>query len=154
MKRIASIAAAAVLLAASAQPCLAAEDLRELSAPHHRTGTFVGATVRLAAGADSAPKPQARLQMGFSRHHSDARSAAPGTSARVATFELGASAKGKPALFMGGRDVRGLKDRLGMSTGGAIAIGAGVVVGLLALAMASASAVDGDSLCWDGEDCD
>ena len=154
MTRSLSFATAAALLGVSAQPCLAAEDIRPLSNPQHRTAAFAGATLRF--GLDRTPrptKPQARLQAGFTHDYSDMRSAAPSRAVRVTSFEFGASAKGKPTLFMGGRDVRGFDRKLGVSTGGAIAIGAVVLVGALALLLATTPVVDEDTLCFDPE-CD
>ena len=156
MNRIAAVAAAAALLATTtASPALAAEDIREPSSPQQRTAAFAGGTVRIAlSGERKARKPEARLQLGFTHSYADLRSAAPTRTLRVATFELGASDKGKPALYMGGHDVRGLDNRLGLSTGGVVAIGAGVLLGVLALVLAGRSQMDDGSLCWDGEDCD
>jgi hypothetical protein len=155
MRIIAKAAAAALIATTAAQPALAAEDLREISSPQHRTAAFVGAAMRVPLGSGrSAARPAARLQAGFTHSYRDLRSAAPAETVRVASFELGASAGGKPAFYMAGREAGDLRDKLGASTGTVAVIGVGLLVGLLALAAAGSKGVNDDALCWDGEDCD
>jgi hypothetical protein len=154
MKALTKGAAALALLATAAQPCLAAEDLRDLGNPVHRSGAFAGGSVRMTLGGkDEARKPQARLQMGFTHHARDMRSASPGQTLRIASFELGASEKGKPAFYMGGHTLGEMKQKLGMSDAAKVGLGALALVGVLAIAF-MASGAPGDFLCDGGdEDC-
>ena len=156
MNRIVAKAVAATLIGtATAQPALAAEDLREISSPQHRTAAFVGGSVRVPLGSGrGVGKPVTRLQAGFTHSYRDPRSAAPAETVRVASFELGASAGGKPAFYMAGHEAGDLRDKLGASTGTVAVIGVGLLVGLLAVAVASSKGVSDGALCWDGEDCD
>ncbi|HEY0114043.1 MAG TPA: hypothetical protein VGB59_12970 [Allosphingosinicella sp.] len=136
-------AAAALMLAA--QPCLAAE-LVSVQAPGaaptmSRTAAFAGGTIRLplgrgGAGGAKAMKPQARLQIGFAHNRTGGSFGVREMS--VSGLSLGEGRKGKAALFLGGTGLRDFRKKVGMSTGGAIAVGVGVtLVALLALAAAS-----------------
>ena len=137
MNRLIGAPAMAIALL-GAQPCAAADDLRELSRQETRTSAFAGGTIRLNLGAGHwATRPEARLNAGFARINRDSRAGA-GPQMLVGGLALGQGKKGGPALFVGGSDVTELKQRLGMSTMGAIALGAGLtLVALLALAAAS-----------------
>ena len=138
MKALTKAVGAAALLATAAQPCLAAEDLRDDGSPLHRTSAFAGGSVRMALGGDKAArKPTARLQMGFTHSYRDLRSASPGRTVRIASLELGASDMGKPTFYMGGRTTKELGRKLGLSDAAAIGIGAVAVLGLAAIAFAA-----------------
>jgi hypothetical protein len=117
--------AAAVL---TAQPCLAAEDFREAASGPRRGSAFAGASLRIPLGAARPAAPAARLQLGL-RHDAG--------GGRPAAFELGLTGLGKPAFYVGGREVAETRRRLGIGrdTGWlvpALIIGA-VVVGVVLL---------------------
>ena len=133
-----TVAGAAALLGA-AQPCLAAEDFRDLSMLEHRSSAFAGARFRVPLGGGrDREAPSARLQLGVDHVYRDRRTGASAVTHRTSGIELGVSRRGAPALFVGGAPARDLERRLGVSTGGAIAIGVGVtLVALLALVAAS-----------------
>lgn len=137
MKRTISLCAVAAATMLAAQPCLAADDIRELGMVEHRSAMFAGANVRLGFGGPQRQAPAARLQVGMTHIYQDRRSASPATVYRLSGFELGASRRGAPSLSIGRADVREFERRLGLSTGGAIAIGAGAVVAVLAIAFAA-----------------
>jgi hypothetical protein len=128
--------AAAVL---AAQPALAADDFRHLEArPEHRSAAFAGARLRVPLGGDerSREAPSARFQLGVDHVYEDRRSAAPARAYRTSGLELG-FARG-PNLFVAGAPAHTARQRLGISTGGAIAIGAAVtLVALVAVAAAA-----------------
>ena len=137
MRRMISLVAAAGTMLLAIQPCIAAEDVRDLGMPGHQTAMFAGANLRLGLGGAHRERPTARLQMGLTHTYRDPRSASPATVYRVNSFELGASRSGAPVLAIGGTDVRQFEQRLGMSTGAAIALGAGALVALVAVAFAA-----------------
>lgn len=140
MRTMTGSAAAAALLLASAQPCFAADDLRGIdSRPEHRSSAFAGARFRVPFGGPAErQKPTARLQLGVDHIHRDTRSAAPARTYSTSGLELGVTRHGAPSLSVAGTPARQLERRLGISTGGAIAIGVGVtLVALLAVVAAS-----------------
>ncbi|HLL29484.1 MAG TPA: hypothetical protein VK403_00655, partial [Allosphingosinicella sp.] len=116
-----------------------------------RSGAFAGGSLRIPLGTRSPVRPQARLQMGFTREVRDPRGA--GSTYRAAMFELGAARGGKAGLYIGGTGTREFKDRLGMSTGTAALIGGGLLVGLLVIAVATAKAPEFDDCDFDGSGC-
>ena len=146
MRRMISLAATAGTLLVALEPCIAAEDIRDLGMPEHRAAMFAGAQLRLGMGGAQRERPTARLQLGVTHSYQDRRSASPATVYRASAFELGASRRGAPAFSIAGADSREFQRRLGMSTGGAIAIGALAVVGLVAVAFAAG----GTGACEDG----
>jgi hypothetical protein len=149
----AALAAASAALMLGAQPCAAAEDLRDLGSPERRSALFAGGGVRVPLGRErAAARPTMRLQLGMTHRYHDPRSAAPAREIRVGAFELGAGPAGKPAFYMGGRDVGEMEDKLGISTLGAVAIGAAVAVGAL-LVVAAANPLEGGCLGGDDGDC-
>ena len=145
MRKSISLAAAAGTLLLAAQPCVAADDIRDVGMPMHQTAMFAGGNLRLAFDGRHRARPTARLQLGVTHSYHDLHSASPPIVYRSAAFELGASRRGAPALAIGGTDVRQFEQRLGIGTGGAIAIGVLAVAGLVDVAFAA-----GDSPCEDG----
>jgi hypothetical protein len=124
--RLAGAFLAAAMLVA--QPCLAAEDIRDAGWDPRRSAAFAGASLRIPLGSAGAAAPAARLQLGLRHDVGDSRPAA---------FELGVTRLGKPAFYVGGREVGETRRRLGLTggTGGlepALIIGA-VVVGVVLL---------------------
>lgn len=131
--------AAAVLMMA-AQPCLAAGDSLDGGMPERTTAAFAGAVFKLdLRGASGLAKPTARLQLGLTHSYSDPGSRRPAVVCRLSGLELGASAKGKPALFMAGQELTGQNERLefGGSTGTTVLIAGGVVLALLLVVVAA-----------------
>jgi hypothetical protein len=121
-----------------AQPCLAAEDFRDLGTEPRRTAAFAGASLRIPLGTARPAAPAARLQLGLAHPVRDGRGPRP------ALFELGATRFGKPAFYVGGREVGETRRRLGISGDSgwvvpALIIGA-VVVGVVLLTDPSSDA--------------
>ena len=152
-------AAATAIFMLSAQPCVAAQGLRDLGAREigsgeRRTGTFAGMNVRMALGGRAAARPTARLQLGMTHSYGNPHSGMPTQTTRLASFELGASRAGKPALFMGGQEVGEVQKKLGIggSTGTALLVVGGVAVVALVLLAAARSEFEDDS-CDDPGDC-
>ena len=139
----------ACLLACAPTSAFSAEDLREPARPELRTAAFVGGTLRLGFGTRRPEKPQAALAMGFAHRTTDRGAAAfSARDFRVSGLQLGAGRPGKPSLRIGGSEVGELGDRLGVSTGGAIAIGAGVtLLALVAIVAASNPMENFDATC-------
>lgn len=140
---------ATAFLAASmlvAQPCLAAEDFRDAGSGQRRGSAFAGASLRIPLGTGRAAAPIARLQLGL-RHDVRDRSGGSLGESRPATFELGVTKLGKPAFYVGGREVAETRRRLGVGgdTGWlvpALIIGA-VVVGVVLLTDPDSNAAPG-----------
>ena len=147
-------AAATALFMLSAQPCLAAQDLRELGGGERRTGTFAGMNVRMALGGRAASKPTARLQLGMTHSYRNQQSGMHPQTTRVASLEFGASRSGKPSLFLGGQEVGDAQKKLGIggSTGTALLVVGGVAVVALVLLAAARSEFEDDS-CDSPGDC-
>jgi hypothetical protein len=138
-----TLAAIAALLAGSAQPCFAADAFRSFGNVEHRSSAFAGARFRVPLGGGGERRsPTARLHLGVDHVYSDRHSAAPAVTYRTSTLELGVSRRGAPALFVGGAPAREIERRLGISTGGAIAIGAGLMLVILVAAAAAAGPPD------------
>ena len=120
-----------------AQPCLAAEDLRDAGSGQRRSSAFAGASLRIPLGAARPAAPAARLQLGWRHDPRDSRGGSLARQSHPATFELGVTRLGKPAFYVGGRELAETRRRLGISndTGWvvpALIIGA-VVVGVVLL---------------------
>lgn len=132
----AALAAAALAFPGSA--AFAAEDFREPGAVRSHASAFAGASFRIALGSRTPARAQARLHAGFRHRNGADMSSFDGRGTFLTGLSLGGGRHGKPALYMGGTEMGQLKDRLGVSTGGAIAIGAGVtLLALVALAASS-----------------
>lgn len=129
-------AALAVLLLA-AQPCAAADDLRDSAAAAGRTAPFVGIGLSLRLRASGKAVPSARLQFSAGRPAGGAlprAGAAPG-------LELGLAEAGKPALYIGGRPTADLGRRLNLGgSKGTVLIVVGGIVLLVLVAAAVAGA--------------
>jgi hypothetical protein len=131
-KRAAAIAAIAML---AAQPCGAAEDLRDTGVRERHASAFGGLNLRVPFGGREAGKPQARLQLAAASTVRDTRSGSTLTK-RAQGLELGIAEKGKPALFMGGQNTAEMKTKLGVggSTTTYIVVGGALVLLLVVLA--------------------
>lgn len=145
-----AFASAAAILMLVTQPCLAAEDMRQPSSMQQRIGTWAGGSIRVPLGVGPrglTARPEARLQLGFTRNFRSDVGANPQGNLHVAAFELGASRKGGAAFYMAGRPVGEFRQKLGMNTGTAIAIGGGVLLVALAIAFATTKPVPDGFLC-------
>lgn len=144
---------AAAMLAVVAHPGAAAELLGDGTPVAHRTSAFAGGTVRLALRGEAGTlKPDARLHLGFAHQRGVGGSAA--AELAVTGLSFGAGRKGKAAMFLGGVEARDMNERLGVSTGGAIAIGAGAtLLALIAIAAAAGPPDIGCALADDPDDC-
>ncbi len=141
MSWLQSSAAAAAILLLSAQPCLAADDVRSTGAVERRSGAFAGMTVRVPMGREGA-KANVRLQLATIHHSYDRDSRLSGLSYRGSGLELGLSATAKPALYIGGRNAAEVERRLKMGGSGTTVLLVGGVVLLTVILLASlASAV-------------
>lgn len=123
----------------AAQPCLAAEDPRDLGLREQHASAFAGVNLRVPLGDPKRAKPSARLQFTAASTVRDWRTGSTRT-VRAHGFEIGTGRGRKPALYMGGHSTDELKTRLGVgaSTTTTIVV-AGVVV--LALVVLAASKV-------------
>ncbi|HZF94369.1 MAG TPA: hypothetical protein VEZ20_05790 [Allosphingosinicella sp.] len=131
----AGIAAAAIL---AAQPCAAADDFRDRRAPETRSGGFAGISLRMPLDEGRSRRPTARLQLTTMTSSRDAAGAVTFRFARG--VELGADRRGRAALSIGGQDVRGAEERLGIggSTTTLLIVG-GVVLVVAVLATVAAA---------------
>ena len=142
MSRLKHAAAAFAVLLLAAQPCAAADVLRDTDPGQRRTAPFAGLGLSLPLNGPARAKPSARLQFTAARPAggSFARAgAAPG-------LELGLAQSGKPALYLGGRPTADLGRRLNL--GGSkgtilIVVGGIVVLVLIAAAVAGAQPTPG-----------
>ena len=132
----AAFAAAALL----SQPVSAADDPRaHVAASEQRAGAFAGARLRIPLGArQTRERPSAALQLGFEHIRRNSGAGSSMTARRGSALELRFFEQAKPTFLAGGTPVRTVERRLGVSTGGAIAIGAGVTL-LVLIAVAAAS---------------
>lgn len=136
-----------VSFALCAEPAFAAEDHRTSQYDETRRTAFAGAVFRLEMGPGAKP-PATRLQMGLRSLSSGRHSEAPPRIAHVPLFELGVAGKGKPEMFVGGRSVREMRERMNLtsSTPNTVWIIMGVV--LVAVTILVVSGLDdlGDSI--------
>jgi hypothetical protein len=143
---LAALAAAAM----TAQPVLAADDLRALGTNlEQRTTTFARAHLRVPLGSSGAARerPSARLQLGVARLFQDRQSAVPTPGRYASALEIGLTRRtAQPTLFIGGMPARALERRLGVGTGTGLAIGAGVVLVALVAVAATSQGVPDDFL--------
>ncbi|HEV2123250.1 MAG TPA: hypothetical protein VGW38_10810 [Chloroflexota bacterium] len=137
MRTTARIVAAAALAMLAGQPCLAAEDMRAPGAPERRSATFAGASVRLPLDRPAKAKPSARLQLAMTHDYWGANGVPRAPVASGSALELGLGTKGKPALYMGGVEVKQAQQQLGVggSTGTTVLIVGGIVLVVGALAL-------------------
>ena len=134
-----SVSAALAAAALVSHPVSAAEDPRShAAAVDQRTGASAGARLRVPIGArKTRERPSAALQLGFEHIRRDGGAASSMTARRGSALELGFSGKEKPAFLVAGTPVRTMERRLGVSTAGAIAIGAGVTLLVLVALVAT-----------------
>jgi hypothetical protein len=133
MKQKAIFAAAGALLMLGAQPCLAADDMRGFGNIERRSGVFAGASVKMPLGSRKAARPSARLQLGMRHVQQDSAGRLPVRAQQIGLLELGGAVGGKPALFVGGRNVAEVEKRHGLiGTTGTLLLLAGVALGAYA----------------------
>lgn len=135
-------AAAFALLLLAAQPCAAADDLRDGAPGIRRTAPFAGVSLSLPLSGSARAAPSARLQFTPAR----AAGGALGRPAAAPGLELGLAPTGKPALYLGGRPTADLGRRLnlgGKTETALIVVGGLVLLVLLAAAVADAQPTAG-----------
>jgi hypothetical protein len=131
-----ALAALAVLLLA-AQPCAAADDMRDASALQRRTAPFAGMSFSLPLSGPRKGSPSARLQFSAARPAGGTFAPAGG----AAGLELGLAEAGKPEIYISGRSTAQLGRRLNLGgSKGTILVVVGGVVLLVLLAAAVADA--------------
>ena len=111
MKRATGLCASAAMLVLAAQPCLAAEDIRNQVDMERRSAMFAGATMRLPLGPAAAHRPSVRLQL-TARYTNESHAAAPTIVAQPAGFEFGATRSGAPSFYIGGLSLRQFQRRI------------------------------------------
>ncbi len=133
MKNKAMIGAAGAMLMLGAQPCLAADDMPGLGQLERRSGAFAGANLKMPLGARKAANPTARLQLGMRHVQRDSAGRLPTRTQQIGLLELGGAGSGKPALFVGGRNVAKVEKRMGLvGTTGILLLAAGAALGAYA----------------------
>lgn len=137
MPKSSHAAAALAVLLLAAQPCAAAEDLRDTGSAHRRTAPFAGIGLSLPLSGPARARPSARLQFSAARP-AGGGVARPGSAAGL---ELGLGKAGKPAFYIGGRPAGDLGRRLNLGgSKGTVLIVVGGVVLLVLIAAAVAGA--------------
>ncbi|HEX8379929.1 MAG TPA: hypothetical protein VF619_05205 [Allosphingosinicella sp.] len=135
-------AAALAVMLLAAQPCLAADDLRDTSSTQRRSAPFAGAGLSLPIGGPAKARPSARLQFTAARPAGGAF----GRSGAAPGLELGLAGAGKPMLYIGGRSTADLGRRMNLSGSRStvlIVVGGLVVLVLIAAAVADAQPTPG-----------
>ena len=136
MRHALAIAAAATM---TAQPCFAAEDVRDSRGSQARTGAFAGISLRVPlAGGAASRRPTARLQLTSIRQVRDANGAT--RTSRAEGVQIGAGRRGRPALTIAGRNPFAERERLGV--GGSTTTALVVVGGLVLVVFVLASVAD------------
>nr|WP_295370402.1 hypothetical protein [uncultured Sphingosinicella sp.] len=125
--RSASGVAALVLGTICAQPCLAAEDHRELQFGETRRAAFAGTAFRLELGR-VAKAPTARLQVGMRSVSAGAQSSAATRTSHMPALEIGLGGRETGSLFIAGRPARQIEKKLGMLDTAETAMLVGAVV--------------------------
>ncbi|HEY7810886.1 MAG TPA: hypothetical protein VIA98_10945 [Allosphingosinicella sp.] len=136
MIRIGSAAAILTIGFAAAQPCAAAEDIRDSAMRERHASAFGGLSLRVPFGGSQAGKPSARLQFAAASTTRDPRSGSTSTR-RADGLEIVAGDGGKPALHLSGRSTAEMKSQLGMSKSTTTIIVVGGVVLLLLVVLAA-----------------
>ena len=132
--RYAAAAMAAGMLAA--QPCAAAEDLRDQSGQERQASAFGGVSVRVPLGRTAGAKPSARLRLTTGYSVRD-RLTGASRSFRGHGLELGAGTAGKPTLYLGGQNSAEMKTKLGIGGKTTTILVVGGVVLLLLIVLAA-----------------
>ena len=134
MKTLCHAAGLAACALLAAQPAAAAEDRRDLQAPHSRGAAFAGASFSLpVGGGKQATRPSARFQ--FSPNYLAGQGARAGTG-----IELGFGAKGTPSLQIGGRGAGEMEKKLALGGSGKYILIGGVVILVVVVLAAVAGA--------------
>lgn len=125
-------------LALVSSPCLAADDFRAPLNLERQSSAFAGAAIRLNLGKGSNLKPSARLQLGAVHELRGSGSLTPVGRRQHAGLELGLGKGARPEIFLGGRSMARVQERLSLDgrSGSTVAIVFGVAllaVGLLVI---------------------
>ena len=137
MIRIGSAAAIAAMGILAAQPCAAAEDVRDSGMRERHASAFGGFSLRVPFGGAQAGKPSARLQLAAASTVRDTRSGSTSTR-RADGLEIVAGEGGKPALHMAGQSTAQMKTKLGLGKSTTTIVVAGGVLLLLLVVLAAA----------------
>lgn len=148
MKKLTALAAMTCLAASPALGSVRnAAFASSTDRPAGQTSMFIGVTYRVGlARQTSTPRGRASLTVaGMARMPTNELRFGQG-------LEISGGKSGNPALYIAGRDVRGLGKQANMSNGGKIAIGVGVVV-LVGAVVVAAIAIDRYDYC-DHNECE
>ncbi len=145
MKQLVRIAAASLVIVATANPALAAESYRWTAGSEQHRSTFVGATVRVGLGQRKAPAAQARLGIGFVQDRRDSAGEYAGRSITGMPLALGVADR-RLQLFAGGVKLSQSQKRLGLTgeTTALLAIG-GIAAGVIAVILLTGDDDDDDA---------
>lgn len=108
MRKVAAIAAGQIGLLL-AQPCLAADDFREVQGVERRSAAFAGASFRLRLGGDAVSPPTLRLKLATRHVYESQNTAAPTQVREFSAVELGLTKTGKPAPYVAGQSTAEIK---------------------------------------------
>jgi hypothetical protein len=136
MVRIGSAGAIVAMGMLAAQPCAAAEDVRDSGMRERHASAFGGFSLRVPLGGAQAGKPSARLQFAAASTTRDPRSGSTSTR-RADGLEIVAGQGGKPARHLSGQSTAQMKAKLGVSKSTTTIIIAGGVVLLLLIVLAA-----------------
>jgi hypothetical protein len=138
-KKAAAAAAAAMLIG---QPCLAADDMRNMGGGERRSGAFAGLNLRVPVGKGNPEKPSARMQLTTTHEYRNA-SGEVLRAYRADGLELGLRRTGAASLRIAGQDLRATKERLAMngSTKTYLIVGGVVLVVVVLAAVVAAHSV-------------
>jgi hypothetical protein len=136
LKKIAAASAAAMLIS---QPCLAADDHRDIGARERRSGAFAGLNVRLPMGKGNPGKASAKVQL-TTLHQYRTGAGAVVRAYRPDGLELGLSRSGGASLSIAGQDLRRANERVALkgSTTTYLIVG-GVLLAVVVLAMVASA---------------
>jgi hypothetical protein len=142
LKSGAAVFAAAIF---AAQPCAAADDIRDSGAGDRSVAAFAGMSLRLPVGEARRARPTARLQFTTSYAVRDARTGSTATF-RAPGLEIGAGKAGKAAFFLNGEKAADVQGRMGLGgTGTTLLVVGGVLLGVVVVALAAGGAGIGDT---------
>ncbi len=109
--------------------------------------------MKMPLGSRKAAKPSARLQLGMRHIQQDSAGRLPMRARQIGVLELGSGKGGKPALFVGGRNLAEANKRRGLvGPTGTLLFVAGAALG--AYAVYTLLDDDNDARCLDPARCD
>lgn len=133
MRRMACLAAGAAAML-GAQPCLAADDLRDRDMTERRSGAFAGLSLNFPLGGAAGQKASARLQLSPVHQLTSAQGVTAGARGGEG-LALGFDSGGELSYRVGGREVSKVGERLNAKGSTKwIVIGGVIVLGVIILA--------------------